>query len=101
LQDAGLPIVPFTTTAASKPPLIQSLVLAFERQDIQWQDIPAATAELSAYETRVTPSTGRMTYSAPDGMHDDTVIARALALKAALEDGGAVDPAVQRTLEDW
>jgi hypothetical protein len=101
LQDAGLPIVPFTTTAASKPPLIQSLVLAFERQDIQWQDIPAATAELSAYETRVTPSTGRMTYSAPDGMHDDTVIARALALKAALEDGGAIDPAVQRTLEDW
>ena len=73
----------FTTTATTKPPLIENLALALER--VEWQFIPdpVATGELEAYERKVSPVTGRSQYSAPSGMHDDTVIARALMLRAA------------------
>ena len=82
LQRSGLPVRGFQTTATSKPPLIESLALAFERAEVQWQADPAWTGELEAYERRVSPTTGRSQYSAPEGMHDDTVIARALAWSA-------------------
>lgn len=87
LQNEGLPVVPFTTTAQSKGPLIQSLALAFERKEFQWLNIPIATAELVAYESKISTVTGRATYSAPEGMNDDTVIARALMLKSVLDQG--------------
>ena len=38
------------------------------------------TAELEAYERTVSATTGRSSYSAPAGGHDDSVIARALML---------------------
>jgi len=41
-----------------------------------------ATAELEAFEMRVNANTGRPTYAAPEGVHDDTVIARALMCNA-------------------
>lgn len=72
----------FDTTAASKPPLIQSLALALERVEVQWLDDPVGKAELMAYESKINPNSGRPSYSAPEGCHDDTVIARALANKA-------------------
>lgn len=74
----------YVFTASSKPTLIESLVLAFEREEVQWLDIPYATAELEAYERKVSPVTGRSQYNAPEGLHDDTVIARALANQARL-----------------
>ena len=79
LQREGLPVAGFMTTATSKPPLIESLALALEREECQWLDIPVATAELEAYERKTSVTTGRNQYSAPSGMHDDTVMARALA----------------------
>lgn len=79
LQNEGLPVRGFQTTPTSKPKLIESLALAFEREEIQWLNIPVATVELEAYERRVNQTTGRSSYSAPEGGHDDTVIARALA----------------------
>lgn len=82
LQRDGLPVYGFQTTASSKPPLIESLALALEREEVQWLDDPVATAELEAYERRVSGTTGRSSYSAPEGMHDDTVMARALANQA-------------------
>ena len=80
LQRQGLPVVGFTTTAQSKPPLIENMALAFERSEWQWQADPVWTAELEAYERTVSPTTGRSSYSAPAGGHDDTVISRALML---------------------
>ena len=43
-----------------------------------------ATLELEAYERKVSATTGRSAYSAPEGLHDDTVMARALANQARL-----------------
>lgn len=79
LQRDGLPVVGFTTTAQSKPPLIESLVLAFEREQISVLNDPVLIGELEAYERKVNPITSRSSYSAPEGMHDDTVMALALA----------------------
>ena len=75
----GVTIAPFQTTPSSKPPLIESLALAFERAEAQWQDDPVWTGELEAYERTVSPVTGRSRYNAPDGMHDDCVMSLALA----------------------
>ena len=82
LQQEGLPVVSFETTATSKPPLIESLVLAFDRNEIAIPNDPIIKGELMAYERKIT-STGRSQYSAPDGMHDDCVMALALAWHGA------------------
>jgi hypothetical protein len=89
LQWTGLPVTAFATTATSKPPLIESLVLAFERSECRWLDVPIATAELEAYERKTSATTGRPTYSAPTGLHDDTVMARALAWHGAVGSAGS------------
>lgn len=80
---ASLPVRGFETTAASKPPLIENLALSLERAEVRWLDVPVATAELESYERKVSGNTGRVSYGAPAGVHDDTVIARALARRAA------------------
>ena len=72
-------IRPFATTSVSKPPLIESLVLAFEREECRWIDDPVWTAELEAYEVQYGGTSNRPRYGAPEGIHDDTVMARALA----------------------
>lgn len=83
LQRVGLPVVGFTTTASTKPPLIENLALTLERAEWQFQNDPIWTGELEAYERKVSPATGRSQYNAPEGVHDDTVIARALMLWSA------------------
>lgn len=75
----------FQTTAQSKPPLIQTLALALEQEEMKWLDIPVATRELEAYEAKRNEMTNRIQYSAPQGFHDDTVIARCL-VREGIED---------------
>jgi phage FluMu gp28-like protein len=82
LQREGLPVQPFTTTAQSKGPLIESLALAFEKEEISIVNDPVLVGELQAYTLERLPS-GRYRYNAPDGMHDDCVIATALAWHGA------------------
>ncbi len=79
LEAEGLPMEAFTTGATTKPPLIESLVLAFERNEIRLWDDPIVKGELGTYEKEVNPGNNRVTYSAPEGMNDDIVIATALA----------------------
>ena len=64
--------------------MIESLALAFEREEVRWLGDPIATLELEAYEVKVNQHTNRASYSAPEGLHDDTVMARALANQARL-----------------
>lgn len=88
LQASGLPVAGFTTTSDSKSRLIQSLALAFERGDIAIPGDDALLAELRAFEANRLPS-GRWQYAAPAGMHDDTVMALALAYWATAVPSGA------------
>lgn len=85
LQNDGLPVIAFETTGISKPPLIESLVLAFERREIAILDNPVLVGELGAYERKVNAITNRSQYSAPEGLHDDCVMALALAWHGCLQ----------------
>ncbi len=80
LQNDGLPANGFVFTATSKPPLIENMALALERTEWQFQEDRVWTMELEAYERTVSPTTGRSSYSAPEGSHDDCVMARCLML---------------------
>lgn len=80
----------FVITGTTKPQIVESLALAFEREEARWIDNPASTAELEAYERTVSAVTGRSSYSAPEGLHDDTVMARALAWYAATQPRGVL-----------
>jgi hypothetical protein len=73
----------FDTTASSKPPLIQELALELEKGTVQFQPDDYWTGELEAYEVSTSKS-GHKQYGAPEGedFHDDTVIARALMVRA-------------------
>ena len=81
LQQEGLPVHPFVTTAASKPPLIESLALAIERRDLALLPDDILLDELTNYRMERLPA-GGYRYSAPSGLHDDLVIATALAWHA-------------------
>jgi len=78
LQSEGLPVRPFTTTARSKSPLIESLALAIERGKIALLPDDVLLNELAAYTLERLPG-GGYRYGAPAGMHDDSVISLALA----------------------
>lgn len=77
LQRMGLPVVPFNTTNATKKAIIEALSLAFERDEIRIPDDAVLIGELQAYETART-KTGLISYNAPSGMHDDTVMSLAI-----------------------
>jgi hypothetical protein len=66
----------FTTTATTKPQLIQKLAAALEHDGFQAPHDYAD--ELRSYEVE-TMASGHPKFSAPDGMHDDRVISLALA----------------------
>jgi len=76
-------LIGFDTTASSKPPLIQELALELEKGTVQFQPDDYWTGELEAYEVSTSKS-GHKQYGAPEGedFHDDTVIARALMVRA-------------------
>ena len=81
LVSRGLAIVPFTTTSATKQAIIQSLQAAFENGAIRVLDDSVLVGELLSFESKRNAS-GSFSYSAPDGMHDDTVMSLAFAWNA-------------------
>lgn len=82
-----LPVEGFDTNKKTKPQLVNQLALALERETFHYLNRPAATAEFEAYESKKSPTTGHISYSAPPGMKDDSVIARGIATDAALNTG--------------
>lgn len=78
LRRAGLPVQAFWTSNASKTAAIEGLALAFEQGALSIINDPVLVGELLAYEMERLPG-GLIRYGAPAGMHDDTVMALALA----------------------
>jgi hypothetical protein len=77
LQRTELPITPFMTTGASKWTAIEDLSLAIESGQVAIVPDPTLIGELQAYE-RTERESGVPRYSAPDGLHDDCVMAAAI-----------------------
>lgn len=78
LTQRKLPVIPFTTTNATKQTAITALQSAFEHAEIKIINNSILIGELLSYESKRSPN-GSMTYSAPAGMHDDCVMALAIA----------------------
>jgi len=81
----ALPVYGWDNTNASKAAAIERLALNIERGELSLLDDQVQTAELLAFESTTT-ATGMIRYAAPAGMHDDTVIALALANLGAVVD---------------
>ncbi len=78
LRNMGLNVEGYKLTNESKRQLIQALMMSFELEQIKIFDDPVLLNELEIFEYEISPS-GSIRYSAPEGYHDDGVIALALA----------------------
>jgi hypothetical protein len=72
-------IHPFVTSSKTKPIIIEDLAVAFEQLSISIINEQWLLDELDNYSYIYNPNTRNVSYSAPSGMHDDGVIATALA----------------------
>lgn len=81
LRNMGLNLEGFKFTATTKQELVSNLSVAMDNQAIKYPAIEVLTDELSmyAYEQR---ANGSFSYSAPEGFHDDEVMALALLNRA-------------------
>lgn len=90
LQEAGLPVDAFETTSRSKRALIEALALAIERQQLALLPDETLLHELTGYALQSLPG-GGLRYGAPPGLHDDLVMALALAWHAWQYGAAAAD----------
>ena len=81
----ALPVYGWDNTNASKAAAIEKLALSIERGELTLLADQVQQAELLAFESTTTVS-GMVRYAAPPGMHDDCVIALALANLGAVLD---------------
>ncbi len=78
LRKRGVHVSPYQFTNASKERLIENLAMQIEGGKLRLMDVPEQTNELLAYEYEIT-SAKNVRMNAPEGMHDDCVIALALS----------------------
>jgi hypothetical protein len=82
LRLRGLAAEGYLFNNSSKKALIETLQLAFQHRSISIPDVAVLVGELRQMEYKLLPSR-LVSYSAPDGAHDDCVISLALAYFAA------------------
>lgn len=85
IRRAGLPLREFTTSNSSKQNIIEGLMLGIESGKLKLLDDSVLMGELQAFEATRLPG-GGLRYAAPEGYHDDCVMALALAWDAAKDD---------------
>jgi len=74
LRDSGYPVQGFLSTNASKKKAVEALSLGFEQEVIKVVNDPILIAELQSFTVERLPG-GGLRYAAPEGSHDDCVIA--------------------------
>jgi phage FluMu gp28-like protein len=79
LRRDGLDVAAYRFTEESKTRLVENLIVETEARRVGIADLPALVGELEAFRYRMNRS-GRISYEAPAGMHDDCVMALALAV---------------------
>ena len=75
---AKLPVQAFTTTNASKANVVEAFALALDYREVQLINDRTQINEMQSFEGSKTAS-GLTRYAAPEGMHDDTVMAAMFA----------------------
>ena len=71
-------VQPFTTTSKSKPIMIEDLAVAFEQLELSLPNEEYLIDELEAFTYVFDAKTRHVKYSAPEGIHDDSVISLSL-----------------------
>lgn len=72
----------FNTTNRSKNDVVTQLQVAFEQKEVSILGDEHQLRELGVYSAEYNPTTKNVSYNAPQGLHDDTVIALCLAYDA-------------------
>jgi len=75
-------VQPFVTTAKSKKEMINNLCNVFEQNKIKIPDDKYIISEFEAFKYTYNPRTRNTTFAAPEGLHDDFIIATAIAFEA-------------------
>jgi hypothetical protein len=70
----------FYTTATSKPLIINNLIAAFSLKEIKIINDEELKSELESFEEKYGP-TGKVSFSASAGNHDDHVMSLAITLE--------------------
>jgi hypothetical protein len=78
MHNEGVYAEPFVFTAPSKQDLMRSLQIAIQRGEVVYPESEIAE-ELRMFEYQI--SGAHVRYSAPSGLHDDCVMALALAMR--------------------
>src|SRR5260221_14723959 len=89
LLRSGVHVLPYKLTEATKRALINSTVLLIEQRQVRFPEIPVLVNGLVSYEYSRTLA-GTLTMNAPEGLHDDAVIAFALSCWPLVHGGGGV-----------
>jgi hypothetical protein len=79
LEADGVPVEPIKFSATRKRDLIENLITAVESEELTAPEIDPLRTELEVFEYDVTRG-GNLRYDAPEGFHDDTVDALAMAV---------------------
>ncbi len=78
-KECRFPVVEFVTTNEEKRRIIENLVKLTEAAAVGLKPVEAQLSEFDYFESHTLPS-GAIVYSAPVGLHDDYVMAAAIAL---------------------
>jgi hypothetical protein len=89
LARAGVRVMPFITTNATKAVGVDTLAGALERGDVGLQADERGILEMEAFESSRTPS-GLVRYAAPEGLHDDIPMARVIAYSGVAQSAPAL-----------
>jgi phage terminase large subunit-like protein len=87
LEAAGVAIEPVTFTSGRKQTLVENLAAGVENGDVTVPKGSMLATELQVFQYDVTRA-GNIRYGAPQGHHDDTVDALAMAYDLPVRDGG-------------
>lgn len=79
LRKQGLNVEGIRYTSEQKKKLIENLSIMIEQGEVTFPNIPELIGELETFSYEISPSTKRVRYNAPQGLHDDCVNALALA----------------------
>lgn len=83
-------MIPFTTSAKTKPLIVKNLIKLFDEKDISIPNNQELIKELYDFKSKRNPITGNLQFSNSEGRHDDMVMSLAIAAYCAKEeqDGG-------------
>lgn len=81
IANEGLPcvVVEFTTTNETKRQVVEAFIVEVQNRTVQLLDDAEQKVQMAAYQMERTPS-GKVTYNAAKGYHDDIIMADAFAL---------------------